>query len=177
MCLYRFGALKCPHPGDFVVPASSAGSTLEIQPKMNDVSHSPAAASLDEKKYIDDNANSLDIANGSSFSPLSEAEDRKLTRKLDLKLVPILGLLYLICFLDRTNIANARIQGLEKGLNMPAKGFNTVLWIFYIPFVLAEVPSNMIMALPSVRPHLWLGTGTFLLGTLNLAASFDLFEE
>jgi hypothetical protein len=62
-----------------------------------------------------------------------------LTTKIDFKVISIFGLLYLICFLDRTNIANARIAGLEKGLNMPTTGFNTCLWIFNIPFVLAEV--------------------------------------
>lgn len=40
-------------------------------------------------------------------------------------------------FLDRTNIANARIEGLVEGLDMPANGYNTALWIFYIPFILA----------------------------------------
>lgn len=91
-------------------------------------------------------------------------QDRALTNKIDLKLTPILGLLYLICFLDRTNIANAKIAGLTTSLNMPATGYNTALWIFYIPFVLAEVPSNVIMSLPRIKPNLWLGAQTFILG-------------
>lgn len=94
----------------------------------------------------------------------SEEADRKLTLKLDLHLIPVLGLLYLITFLDRTNIANARIQGLEKGLNMPANGYNTSLWVFYIPFVLVEIPSNLIMSLPKIRPNLFLGCQMFILG-------------
>jgi hypothetical protein len=115
-----------------------------------------------EKNFSVDN--STDISVGQTLPSLSPAEDRRLTTKLDIKLIPILGLLYLICFLDRTNIANAKIAGLEAGLDMPQKGYNTALWIFYIPFVLAEVPSNMIMSLPSVKPNLWLGSQTFILG-------------
>jgi len=38
--------------------------------------------------------------------------EKKLMRKLDWKLIPWLCLLYLISFLDRTNIGNAKIQGL-----------------------------------------------------------------
>lgn len=91
-------------------------------------------------------------------------QQRTLTNKIDLKVVPILGLLYLICFLDRTNIANAKIAGLVDDLNMPSTGYNTALWLFYIPFVLAEVPSNMIMSLPSIKPNLWLGGQCFILG-------------
>ncbi|KAJ8119144.1 hypothetical protein OPT61_g37 [Boeremia exigua] len=84
--------------------------------------------------------------------------------KMDLRLIPILGCTYTILFLDRTNIANARIEGLEKGLNMPSNGYNTALWIFFIPFILIEVPSNLIMGLPRVRPNIFLGINMFLLG-------------
>lgn len=80
-----------------------------------------------------DSARSQDIA--AEVYSLDAKADRQLTNKIDLKVIPIMGLLYLVCFLDRTNIANARLAGLEKGLNMPSTGFNTALWIFYIPFV------------------------------------------
>ena len=50
-------------------------------------------------------------ADGEDFyvDPVAE---KKLIRKLDWKLIPWLCLLYLISFLDRTNIGNAKIQGL-----------------------------------------------------------------
>jgi hypothetical protein len=98
------------------------------------------------------------------YVPDTIENERKLTWKLDFKVIPIFGLLYLICFLDRTNIANAKIGGLVDGLNLPPTGYNTALWIFYIPFVLAEVPSNMFMSLSWVRPNYFLGTQTFILG-------------
>lgn len=47
---------------------------------------------------------------------------------------------------------------------MPSNGYNTALWIFYIPFVLAEVPSNMVISLAWVKPNLWLGGQCFILG-------------
>ena len=109
------------------------------------------------------------------------------TTKLDLRLIPILGWTYTIFFLDRTNSkfpslsrntstsatliiycagANARIEGMEKSLQMPATGYNTALWIFYIPFVLVEIPSNMILSLPRVRPNLFLGSNMLILGVV-----------
>ncbi|KAH6625344.1 major facilitator superfamily domain-containing protein [Boeremia exigua] len=84
--------------------------------------------------------------------------------RMDFRLIPVLGCTYTVLFLDRTNIANARIEGLEKGLNMPSNGYNTALWIFFIPFILIEVPSNLIMGLPRVRPNIFLGVNMFLLG-------------
>lgn len=57
---------------------------------------------------------------------------------------------------------------MEKGLNMPANGYNTALWIFYIPFVLVEVPSNMIMSMAGVRPNIFLGCNMFILGIVSM---------
>ncbi|KAF2182048.1 MFS general substrate transporter [Zopfia rhizophila CBS 207.26] len=88
--------------------------------------------------------------------------------KVDFRLIPVLGCTYTILFLDRTNIANARIEGLEKGLNMPANGYNTCLWIFFIPFVLIEIPSNIIMGLPRVKPNIFLGLNTIILGIISM---------
>ncbi|ORY07016.1 major facilitator superfamily domain-containing protein [Clohesyomyces aquaticus] len=91
----------------------------------------------------------------------------KYITQLDLRLIPILGCTYTILFLDRTNIANARIEGLEKGLNMPANGYATCLWIFFIPFVLIEIPSNLIMSLPRIKPNLFLGCNMIILGVVS----------
>ncbi|KAF2278845.1 MFS general substrate transporter [Westerdykella ornata] len=90
------------------------------------------------------------------------------TLKMDLRLIPILGCTYTVLFLDRTNIANARIEGLEKGLNMPPQGYNTCIWIFFIPFVLIEIPSNMIMGLPRVKPNVFLGLNMLILGVVAM---------
>jgi hypothetical protein len=69
--------------------------------------------------------------------------------------------------LDRTNIANARIAGLPAGLNLPSNGYNVALSIFYIPFVLAEVPSNLILSIPWIKPRWYLGAMMFILGMSN----------
>ncbi len=96
--------------------------------------------------------------------------DRAVLWKRDIILIPFTGILYTLLFLDRTNIANARIvainkpNGLEETLNMPHNGYNTALWIFYIPFVLAEVPANLLFNRNLIRPGIFLGVQTFLLG-------------
>lgn len=50
---------------------------------------------------------------------------------------------------------------------MPANGYNTCLWIFFIPFVLIEIPSNMIMGLPRVKPSVFLGINMLILGIVS----------
>lgn len=95
---------------------------------------------------------------------VDEELDRTVRWKRDLLLMPVLGVLYTMMFLDRTNIANARIEGLEASLNMPSHGYNNCLWIFYIPFVLAEVPSNLFLTMGYIKPRIFLGGQMFLIG-------------
>lgn len=52
---------------------------------------------------------------------------------------------------------------------MPSNGYNTALWIFYVPFVLVEVPSNMIMSMPRVRPNIFLGCNMLILGVVAMS--------
>lgn len=50
-------------------------------------------------------------------------------------------ILFLLAFLDRINIGNAWLRGLEADLNMAGHDYNIDLLIFFIPCVLLEVPS------------------------------------
>lgn len=50
-----------------------------------------------------------------------EGATKRLLRKMDVKLLPFLALLYLLSFLDRTNIGNAKLAGLEESLGMTGK--------------------------------------------------------
>ncbi|KAL0944958.1 major facilitator superfamily transporter [Colletotrichum truncatum] len=81
---------------------------------------------------------------------------KKAVRKVDFRLVPMLVLLYLMAYLDKTNIGNAKIEGLLDSLNMTGVEYNIALSVFFIPFVLAEVPSNMVLHMFK-RPSLYIG--------------------
>ncbi|KAK4196748.1 putative high-affinity nicotinic acid transporter [Triangularia verruculosa] len=85
-----------------------------------------------------------------------ETTTRRLIRKIDLKLLPFLALLYLLSFLDRTNIGNARLDTLEKDLKLDSARlqYNDALAIFFPFYVAAEVPSNM--AMKRFRPSIWI---------------------
>ncbi|KAF2004674.1 hypothetical protein P154DRAFT_36242 [Amniculicola lignicola CBS 123094] len=63
------------------------------------------------------------------FDPKAEA---RLRLKIDFMIVPTVALLYLFCFIDRANIGNAKIAGLEKDLGLVKYDYNTVLSVFYI---------------------------------------------
>ena len=48
----------------------------------------------------------------------------------------MLVLLYLMAYLDKTNIGNAKIEGLTEDLNLKGIEYNVVVAIFFIPFIL-----------------------------------------
>lgn len=55
--------------------------------------------------------------------------EKKLLRKIDRHLIPPLAVLYLLAFLDRTNIGNARIQGLTEDLRQRGNDYNVALFV------------------------------------------------
>lgn len=81
---------------------------------------------------------------------------KKIRRKMDLRLIPMLTLLYLLSFLDRGNIGNAKIEGLSEDLNLTGPEYNWCLTAFFFTYAAFEVPSNML--LKKLRPSIWLPT-------------------
>ncbi|PSN62894.1 MFS general substrate transporter [Corynespora cassiicola Philippines] len=77
-----------------------------------------------------------------------------LVRRLDLFLVPVVMLLYLLSFLDRVNIGNARLYGLEEDLGLNSNQFQVAVSILFVTYILSEVPSNLV--LKKLRPSRWI---------------------
>ncbi|KAJ7744448.1 MFS transporter, partial [Mycena maculata] len=75
-------------------------------------------------------------------------------RKLDWHVLPPLSLLWLANFIDRSNVGNARIAGLQTDTKLHGNQFNIVLTVFYITYLVVEVPSNLVMK--KVGPNIWI---------------------
>ncbi|KAK8156531.1 high-affinity nicotinic acid transporter [Phyllosticta citrichinensis] len=90
---------------------------------------------------------------------------KKILRKVDLRLMPMLTLLYLVAYIDKTNIGNARIEGMTEDLHLRGLEYSNVVAIFFIPFILCEVPSNMILY-KFARPSIYIGSIVLAWGTI-----------
>jgi len=101
----------------------------------------------------------------------TEDEETAVRRKIDWHIVPLVTLLYMMCFLDRINIGNARIQGMatELDLNVGTR-FNQALSIFYVVYLLVEVPSNIF--LNRVGPRFYLPFLVCGFGLVSLCTAF-----
>ncbi|KAK5122503.1 hypothetical protein LTR85_004087 [Meristemomyces frigidus] len=80
--------------------------------------------------------------------------DRKLVRKLDWLLIPWLTLLYLVSFLDRTNIGNAKVLGLVTDLHMTSGQYNAALSLFFVSYAGFEPLTNIL--LKRLRPSIFI---------------------
>lgn len=77
---------------------------------------------------------------------MDKATEKKLIRRIDIRLLPILGLLYSIALIDRVNISAARISGMEEDLELYIGDRYTIaLVVFFIPYLLLELPSNIVL--------------------------------
>lgn len=63
------------------------------------------------------------------YAPIDPAAEKKLLMKLDLCIYPTLFIIYMMSFLDRINISNARIQGLPQEIDLSGNRFNIALFV------------------------------------------------
>ncbi|CAF1075727.1 unnamed protein product [Adineta ricciae] len=83
-----------------------------------------------------------------------DPNDKKLIRKLDRHLIPTMTLLYLLSYLDRVNIGQAKLDGLLESLHLSGSQYNACLSVFFVTYVLFEIPSNLV--LKKLRPSRWI---------------------
>ncbi|SPO02185.1 related to nicotinamide mononucleotide permease [Cephalotrichum gorgonifer] len=74
-----------------------------------------------------------------------KALEKKLLRKIDFRLLPTLGIIYIMNYLDRNAIGAARLGGLEADLKLGPNEFQTCVSILFVGYILMQVPSNMIL--------------------------------
>lgn len=117
--------------------------------------HVQQIESTDEKRQVPVYGEGVDI---------SGVDERKLMRKVDLVLLPWLSFLYLLSFLDRTSIGNAKLYGLERDIGIDDDKYNIALMIFFFSYALFEVPSNVF--LKRLRPSIWLSLLMLLWGIM-----------
>ncbi len=110
-------------------PAAIQAETEDAQPARREsekhkASHVPF---VHKDKHHDPEWDGSDV----DFSHINR---EKVLRKMDIRLIPNLALLYLLSFLDRGNIGNAKIQGLTEDLRLTGAQYNWCLTVFFFTY-------------------------------------------
>ncbi|KAK4169696.1 tartrate transporter [Cladorrhinum sp. PSN259] len=93
------------------------------------------------------------------------AIEKSLKRKLDTR-CSLFVLIYIMNYLDRNNIAAARLKGLQKDLSLSDTQYSTCLSILYVGYILMQVPSNIIINRIS-RPSLYISVVMLVWGLIS----------
>ncbi|KAJ9064881.1 hypothetical protein DSO57_1025603 [Entomophthora muscae] len=94
-------------------------------------------------------------------------QEKALVKKLDRRIIPYVCVLYTLCFLDRVNIGHARLYNIEKDLNLDQDQYSWALSVFFIGYILFEVPSNLL--LKRFSPPRWIARIMVSWGIVTLA--------
>ncbi|KAJ5041159.1 uncharacterized protein L3040_005710 [Drepanopeziza brunnea f. sp. 'multigermtubi'] len=73
------------------------------------------------------------------------ATELRLRKKLDLRIMPMIVLMYIMNYLDRNNIAAAKLAGIITDLNLSDVEFQTTVSILFVGYLLMQVPSNLFL--------------------------------
>ncbi|KAK0644421.1 beta-lactamase/transpeptidase-like protein [Cercophora newfieldiana] len=111
-----------------------------------------------------------DSSSSTKHVPPSSAAERRLRTKIDLHIIPVVMLLYLMNFIDRTNIGNAKIAGMDVDLGMVGYDYNMILSAFYIGYIVFELPA--IACCKALGPGRFLPATSFLFGVCSIATAF-----
>ncbi|QKX54712.1 uncharacterized protein TRUGW13939_01800 [Talaromyces rugulosus] len=106
----------------------------------------PNKDDLTHKEYVSENVAGVFVED--------PALERRILRKVDMRLIPPLFVMYILNYLDRNNIGNAREAGMAEALQLSSSGYSLAVSIFFVGYLLLEVPSNMILS--RTRPSLYL---------------------
>ncbi|KAK0374474.1 hypothetical protein CLIM01_08187 [Colletotrichum limetticola] len=140
-------------------------------------SETPAKSDEDLKRESSDDVEASSLhypQNGSSVVVDPEGE-RSYVRKLDFYLLPYLSLMYFFNAVDRSNLGNAKTDGIEKDLNFKGNEYSLLILLFYIPFGTLDLPLNLLTKKFSARwvlPTLmvvWGGIATVQIASKNFA--------
>ena len=104
--------------------------------------------------------------NSPAANPSIEAS---VTRKLQLRILPFVMLLYLVCFLDRANVGFAALS-MNQALGLTPEMFGFGGGVFFIGYIAFQVPSNLMMLRVGARS--WIARVVVVWGIVSMASAF-----
>ncbi|KAJ8469945.1 hypothetical protein ONZ51_g8661 [Trametes cubensis] len=101
---------------------------------------------------------------------VDRAAERRLVRRIDMHIVPAAMMIHLLCFIDRSNIGNAKVlnrdegDSLEQTLHITNQQYLIALMVFIVAFTIVQTPSNYM--LKRFRPSRWMALMMFCWGVI-----------
>ena len=121
LLLNRFSSFL--HPSFPFRTSQTLTNTMATQPPLHEVENDNT-----KLEYL------ADSEEGGLFQEFDAAKPAKLLRKVDWRLLPVLSFLYLIAFVDRGNLGNAKVAGLAEDLKLSGSQYNIAATVWILGF-------------------------------------------
>ncbi|KAL1413796.1 hypothetical protein Q8F55_001579 [Vanrija albida] len=118
----------------------------------------PDSPSLADNKFPPDTKGDVRITE----VDLDPVALKRMVRKMDVRLLPVLSVVYLFNALDRGNLGNAQTDGMDRDIGLVGNQYYLVVTLFYVPLCLFGTPLSMLAKRYSaarVIPLMMLGFG------------------
>ena len=111
-----------------------------------------------------------EAANNAAIAEFSQAEQKAILKKIDLRLVPTLGFMYCVSLMDRTNTGIAVVAGMGVDLVLIKDRYSIMVLVFFITYVALQPPATVVLR--KIGPRFFLPLIVILWGATMICFGF-----
>jgi sugar phosphate permease len=109
-------------------------------------------------------------ASDAAITRFTPEEQKKIVRKVDLRLIPTLGCMYCVSLMDRTNLGVAMVAGMGVDLKLTGERYSIIVLLFFITYVALQPPATVVLR--KLGPRLFLPTIVIIWGAVMIGFGF-----
>ncbi|KAL1799157.1 hypothetical protein ACET3X_003194 [Alternaria dauci] len=110
------------------------------------------------------------VASDAAITRYTPEEQKKIVRKVDLRLIPTLGCMYCVSLMDRTNLGVAMVAGMGVDLKLTGERYSIVVLLFFITYVALQPPATVVLR--KLGPRLFLPAIVIIWGAVMIGFGF-----
>jgi sugar phosphate permease len=119
-----------------------------------------------ERINSDDSA----VINEQRLNAFTPEEQKKILRKVDYRLIPVLGCMYCVSLMDRTNLGVAMVAGMGVDLKLTGERYSLIVLLFFITYVALQPPATVVLR--KVGPRIFLPSIVVIWGAVMIGFGF-----
>lgn len=111
-----------------------------------------------------------DLINDERINALSADEQKRVVRRIDIRLVLTCGFMYCVSLMDRTNLGIAVVGGMGVDMVLIGSRYSIITLVFFLTYTLLQPPATVVMR--KIGPRTFLPATVILWGITTICFSF-----
>jgi len=109
-------------------------------------------------------------ASNAAINRFTPEQQKKIIRRVDLRLIPTLGCMYCVSLMDRTNLGVAMVAGMGVDLKLTGERYSLVVLLFFITYVALQPPATVVLR--KLGPRMFLPAIVVIWGSVMIGFGF-----